>query len=118
MMLIRWFIRLFGVGLLVVGVSLPLAHLMTRTLARGWRWETVAMALLALGAFLILSLLTRPGVGPPGTAVGYDPRQAFTELMGRETSHTVTDYRPAHGGIEALTNMLPPVLAFVMVMLR
>ena len=75
------------------------------------------MVLLAFGVFLILGLLTRPGLTPPGAVVGYDLRDAFIELMGRETAGTVTDYRPSRGGIEALTNMLPPAIAFLIVIL-
>ena len=112
---IRWLARYFGLGLLVVVVALGIARLVTWTIAPDWEWRTVAMALLALGAFLILGLLTRPGLTPPGAVVGYDLRDAFIELMGRETNHTVTTYRPSQGGIDALTNMLPPAIAFLIV---
>lgn len=115
--MIRGFVRYFGLGLLIVGIALGLARLVTWSIAPGWQWETVAMALLALGAVLILSLLTRPGLGPPGAVVGYDLRDAYIELMGRETTHNVTTYRPSRGGIEALTNMLPPAIAFMIVIL-
>ena len=101
----RWLVRNFGVGLLVTVVALVIPAIATAVFDLPWSWSSVALALLAAGAFLILVLLTRPGVNPPGLSLGFDPHDAFVETIGHEASGTLTDYRPSQGGIEALLNM-------------
>jgi hypothetical protein len=111
----RTFIRLFGPGLLVTVLAFAVAALLVAGFGVDWPWHTIALFVLAGGGLLILTLLIQPGSSPSapaGYAGGYDTQDAFIELMGRETAGTVTEHRPSVGSIEALTNMLPPAIAF------
>lgn len=106
---ILWFNRHFGLGIIVTALAIILALALGALLDSVW-------SSLALGALLILVALTRPGVCPAGVGAGYDFRSAWVELMGRETTGSATEYRPARVNIAAFTNLFPPVLAFIVLL--
>lgn len=109
-----WFNRHFGLGIIVTALAIILALALGALLVTAWR--SLALMLLALGALLILVVLTRPGVYPAGVGAGYDFRSVWVELMGRETTGSATEYRPARVNIAAFTNLFPPVLAFIVLL--
>jgi hypothetical protein len=110
----HWFNRHFGFGIIVTAVAIVLAMGLGALLDTSW--ESLAVMLLALGTLLILIVLTRPGVYPAGVGAGYSLRNAWVELMGRETTGSATEYRPARAKIAALTNTIPPVIAFIVLL--
>jgi hypothetical protein len=101
-----------GIGVAVAAGAVALAFGLDVALDTRWSWQTLAIVLLALGAFGILVTLSSPGLDPPGVGFGVDAQEAYMELLGREAAGTVSDYRPPSGGFDALVAMLPPALTF------
>ncbi|HUG16582.1 MAG TPA: hypothetical protein VMM78_16370 [Thermomicrobiales bacterium] len=110
----NWINRHFALGIVVTALAIVLA--LTLGALMDTAWQSLALMLLALGALIILVLLTRPGVYPAGVGAGYDFRSAMIELMGRETSGTATEYRAGRGSVAAFTNLIPPLTAVIVLL--
>jgi hypothetical protein len=113
----RTLLRSTGPGLLVTGLALVAATLLTWVLDPRLSWSLLALACLAVAVLIIAGLVFRPEERLVGSGLGYGLRDMYIELVSRETAGLDMTTPPARDERTALANLVPPIVAALLIVL-
>ena len=114
--LVRWIAQHLAIGAVAAAVAIGLALLLDALIDSAWSWAQLALGLLALAVFLLMSIFVRGGIDPPGVhGLRVDPHMMYIETVSREAAGTINDSHPPTGGATALVAVLPPAVAALVI---